>query len=315
MINLIARQLSILFFLSLPLLGPQADSQIHGRVTDSEGAPIPGTIVTLSGGAISPRSVITNENGIYRFVSVPQGDYTIKVEMPGFFTREFRNVRASVHQAVELNISLVAQGTTSLPPPPPPEKKLMLNQEQLFSSEVDEQIKQLALGLVEYNPPAEMTEQTPERIEVRVSQSLTEDLTRGLRGRGIPEVEKVLVGSTMKATLSGKEFDVSALSESIQSVFSTGFTQWEWNVLPLKPGTKILHLSIAAIFDTKYGAKAKSYPVMEKAINVKVNPNLHPFEWEPFLKKTALILGVIATLISILTVLIKAIKKKRAGAH
>jgi hypothetical protein len=304
----------VLFFSSL-LMAPQAATRIRGRVTDSEGAPIPGAVVTLTGGAMSPRSMVTLEDGTYTFLSVPPGEYSIKVELIGFYIKEIHNIRVSINQAAVINVLLDEQGTKIILPPPPPEEKPISAQEQLFSNELDVLVKQLPLGQVEYNPPTEMIEQSMERVEVKISQSLTEDLTEGLKGRGIPEVEKILVSSTMKATLSGKDFEISALSEPVQSVFSTGSTLWEWNVLPLKPGEKFLYVSVAVIFDTKYGEKAKSYPAMDRKIAVKVNPIIHPFDWIQFFKNVAVVLGIIATLIGIVTALKKARKKKRAGAH
>jgi hypothetical protein len=310
----------LVLFLSSLLQATQATPRIRGRVTDSGGAPIPGAVVTLTGEAISPRSILTSEDGTFVFLSVPTGEYSIKVEIMGFSIKEVHNVMASIDHTVELNILIEER---SLPEAKDASRSLAqeaaraeLEARALLSSgEVDMQIEQLKLGQVMYNPPTIMTEQTKVRVEVKISQSLTEDLTQGLRGKGIPEVEKVLVGSNMKVTLSGMDFEIIAHSEATQSVFTTGSTLWEWDVIPQKAGKKTLYVSIAVLFDTKYGQKAKSYPVLEREIAVKVNPKAHPFDWIQFLKNVAVVLGIVATLIGIITAILKAVKKKQAGGH
>jgi len=176
----------------------------------------------------------------------------------------------------------------------------------LIQRELDSAIRELTLGQIEYNPPLKMKQYREERIEVRISQSLNEDLTRGLKGRGIPNIENIPVSSSMKATLSGDDFKIRAYSETVQPVLSAGFTQWEWSVTPQRVGKKTLHLSIAAVFKTKYGEMAKSYPVMDKTIIVAVSfPPL-----ETILKYVGIIIGIIGGLIGIIKAL-KAIKRKR----
>jgi hypothetical protein len=226
--------------------------------------------------------------------------YSISAQLYGFEIREVRDIRITVAQGASLNISL--SSVTEMPPPPPPPQKLQ--------PALDAAISELPLGQIMYNPPTEMTEGIKERVEVRISQSLDEDLRAGLRGRGVPNVENISITSSMKTTLSGDDFKIAERSESTQRVFFGGFTQWEWDVVPLKDGQKTLYLSVAAIFETEHGEKAKSYPVMEKVIAVKVNPDLHHINWELILKYTGGIVGIAAGLFGIFKGL-KAVKKKR----
>lgn len=60
-----------------------AASAITGTVTH-EGAPLPGTTITISSPALQgTRVAVSNVNGDYAFRSVPPGDYTISFEMDG----------------------------------------------------------------------------------------------------------------------------------------------------------------------------------------------------------------------------------------
>ncbi|MFB6356923.1 MAG: carboxypeptidase-like regulatory domain-containing protein [bacterium] len=55
---------------------------IKGQVIDQNDRPVPGAIVTTSPPS---HSVRTTENG-YRLQNVPQGEYTVKAEKPGFYS-------------------------------------------------------------------------------------------------------------------------------------------------------------------------------------------------------------------------------------
>jgi hypothetical protein len=77
------------------LLGPSAafaqigqTATLTGTVTDSSGGVLPGVTVTVSGEALigGVRTAVTDENGVYRFPSLPPGTYTVKVELSGFRT-------------------------------------------------------------------------------------------------------------------------------------------------------------------------------------------------------------------------------------
>jgi len=112
----------------------------------------------------------------------------------------------------------------------------------------------------------------PNRVEVRISQNIKEDLTKKLKGRGFPQVDKILVGTEMNVELSSDTFKIDPLSKNVQFINSSGYTQWEWDVTPLKSGNRLIHLSVAIIiYLDKYGEKTKSLPVMEREIYVKVN--------------------------------------------
>jgi phosphoribosylformylglycinamidine (FGAM) synthase PurS component len=55
-----------------------------------------------------------------------------------------------------------------------------------------------------------------ERIEVRITKTLTEDLSKELRGRGVPQIENIRVGPFMKVHLTGGDkdsFDIKTLTK------------------------------------------------------------------------------------------------------
>jgi len=149
-----------------------------------------------------------------------------------------------------------------VPPPAPPH----------LSEIVEDELKKLSPGRILFNPAQEMKVGVTERVEVRIAKTITEDLTVGLRGRGIPQIEEIRVGTFMKVHLTGDNFECRALSHEEQIVAGEGFTQWDWDVTPLKSGIQSLLLTVTVrIKIPNYGEERKDYPVFERWIKVKVN--------------------------------------------
>lgn len=66
--------------------------EIHGRITDPSGLPLPGVVVTmLNLNDRRPLSAVTDQNGDY-VVAAPEGRYRLTAELPGFQTSERPNI-------------------------------------------------------------------------------------------------------------------------------------------------------------------------------------------------------------------------------
>jgi len=164
---------------------------------------------------------------------------------------------------------------------PPPEKMRMRTSPKVhapapalphLSEIVEDELKKLSPGRILFNPPQEMKVGVKERVEVRIAKTITEDLTLGLKGRGIPQIEEIRVGTFMKVHLTGDNFDIKTLSHEEQPVIGEGFTQWDWDVIPSKSGIQFLLLTVTVrIKIPNYDEERKDYPVFERRIRVKVN--------------------------------------------
>ncbi len=90
----------------------QAAASISGRVTDSGGSVVPAAVVQLAsverGTTIT---ALTNEVGIYAFPSVPQGNYLIIIEHPGFRKAEVKGLVFDVGATLERNVQLEVGAT------------------------------------------------------------------------------------------------------------------------------------------------------------------------------------------------------------
>src|SRR5579864_5046861 len=75
----------LLFAVQPPELHGQATSAIIGNVTDSTGAAVAGATVTVRNVETGvSRTIVTDDAGDYRVLSLPVGQYEVRVEKTGF---------------------------------------------------------------------------------------------------------------------------------------------------------------------------------------------------------------------------------------
>jgi len=119
------RVLCALILLSVCLVAQTVSSSLVGRVIDPADAVVPAAKVTLTDAATgSVRMAATDNTGLFRFVNVIPGTYSVFVEMTGFKsltltgvevaaneTHDMGRLRMEIGQAVE-NVSVEATATT-----------------------------------------------------------------------------------------------------------------------------------------------------------------------------------------------------------
>ena len=88
--------------------GQRVTGKITGKVTDEEGAPLPGVTVKISSASLmgGVRSQMTTENGAYRFINLPPGTYTLVFSLDGFQGVERPNIKVSLDTTVTEDITL-----------------------------------------------------------------------------------------------------------------------------------------------------------------------------------------------------------------
>lgn len=88
-----------------------ATADLTGSVVDPNGAVVPGAAVTAKnlGTGIS-RSTTTGDDGTYRFIALPPGEYEVTSEAPTFKKVVISPVKVTVGQSAELKISMQVGG-------------------------------------------------------------------------------------------------------------------------------------------------------------------------------------------------------------
>src|SRR5437762_1651172 len=99
----------MLVFLAAPVFGQGESSlgRITGRVSDPSGAVVAGaTVEILNVGTGVRTRMDSNSEGLYAFLLVPIGDYTVTATKPGFKRFEQAGVRVISGQRATLDITL-----------------------------------------------------------------------------------------------------------------------------------------------------------------------------------------------------------------
>ena len=107
---------SLCFFacliLSLAATAQLPTSTLNGTVTDPQGAAVAGAKVTITTSATGiSREATTGSDGGFAVTDLTPGEYTVRVNAPGFATSEIKELRLEVGRASTLNVSLkIARG-------------------------------------------------------------------------------------------------------------------------------------------------------------------------------------------------------------
>jgi hypothetical protein len=78
---------------------------ITGQVTDEQGAVLPGVTVTVTGRQGS-QNTVSDERGVYRFLGLNPGVYTVTAELSGFAPRTEQNIDVGLNREVRVNLQL-----------------------------------------------------------------------------------------------------------------------------------------------------------------------------------------------------------------
>jgi Carboxypeptidase regulatory-like domain len=95
------------FVCTIPASADELYASIRGFVTDQSGAVMPGAKVVATNGATGVSKMVTsNTDGIYVFLQLPVGDYSVKIEKPGFKSLAAAGIHLDVNQVYALNTKM-----------------------------------------------------------------------------------------------------------------------------------------------------------------------------------------------------------------
>ena len=108
----------VLFLLAMPFITGQADAQssasLNGTASDTTGAVVPGVSITLTNVDTGvSRGIETNNAGLYRFVSILPGRYTLQAARSGFETVVQPQIQLQVNQTATVNFKLPIGATAT----------------------------------------------------------------------------------------------------------------------------------------------------------------------------------------------------------
>jgi hypothetical protein len=87
--------------------GASSTGTIQGRVSDAQGAVLPGVTVTATSPALlGAQTAVTSETGNYRFPAVPPGTYEISFDLAGFNTLKRSGISITLGFTAQVNVEL-----------------------------------------------------------------------------------------------------------------------------------------------------------------------------------------------------------------
>src|ERR1043165_1518872 len=87
---------------------------ISGKVTDQNGAVIPGAGITATLIATKvDRTVVTDDNGNYKLIQLPPGIYSVKASFASFATEEKKDLATIAAQNVHLDFVMKPASVTA----------------------------------------------------------------------------------------------------------------------------------------------------------------------------------------------------------
>jgi hypothetical protein len=139
-------------------------------------------------------------------------------------------------------------------------------------------LKAMLEGRILFLIPVRMKQGKETKVTIRISANASENLANDLRNeKEGPEppivVENVSVLPHMTVKLvGGKAFDIVPLTPEEQFVAKDTFTQWQFNVTPLKSGEQELDLLVGVRVTNGAGGKEERFhPTYERKIVVEVD--------------------------------------------
>src|SRR6185503_11374161 len=80
---------------------------IYGRIVDPTNAPLPGVSITVEGAAIQgKRTAVSEDNGSYRFLYLPQGEYRITYQKSGFKKVVYEGAKVELGKTLTMNVTM-----------------------------------------------------------------------------------------------------------------------------------------------------------------------------------------------------------------
>jgi len=99
--------ISLSIGLALAVMAQEQTGSIKGKVTDTEGFPLPGAFVYIdSPSMLDIQIYITSETGLIKFHNLPPGKYKLTVEMPGFKTVNIEDIIIRVGMSLRYQITM-----------------------------------------------------------------------------------------------------------------------------------------------------------------------------------------------------------------
>ena len=173
-----------------------------------------------------------------------------------------------------------------------PDDKLTSNKRhfnKLYKIKEIIQDSQYLEGLIVYKVPKEMVVGNSYVVKIRITRESNKTILV-IGDRKIPiadddnsivSIEEINVSPIMSANLivSKNSFRIDILSTEYQNISERGYTEWAWNIIPLKGGDNLLKLNVKIRVKEDGESYYKDIVVFDRKIKVKSNIKFSIITW------------------------------------
>ena len=136
---------------------------------------------------------------------------------------------------------------------------------------VDSILASLDWANIAFNSPQKINLNETAQIELLLSlQKSIDELSGEIAAAGAREGASVKVSNRMEARLSGRSFQITAITSEEQAVGSIGTVEWKWEIKPTAPGLQSLHLTVTALLTVDGTNTRRDVRTFDKRIEVEV---------------------------------------------
>jgi len=137
--------------------------------------------------------------------------------------------------------------------------------------QIQDQLKALQDGAVQFDPPTKTRVGKPERVTVKIGRKGIIDILQKFSSANTVQKENIKVGTFMTVSLTGNDFKIIPLNSLEQVLPDDQIATWQWDVLPLKPGKKKMNLRVTVRLKVGGSQEMRDYPVFNRDITVDPN--------------------------------------------
>lgn len=141
----------------------------------------------------------------------------------------------------------------------------------ISSTEVE--LKKFTTGKILFDTSHQMKVGIPDRVSVRIAKTLTQHLFEGLTHTQEIEIESIRISRFMTVILSGDGFKINPLHTNDEQIIEEEeFTQWNWEVTPLRGGKRQLFVNVTIRVKVDNEQGRKDLEALRKEIDITINP-------------------------------------------
>ncbi|WDE06280.1 hypothetical protein SG34_004975 [Thalassomonas viridans] len=136
---------------------------------------------------------------------------------------------------------------------------------------VDQALKAMASANIAFNAPESLNlnESSQVHLILSLAHSITE-LKQAISAAGEKHGASIKVSNRMEASLTGHNFDITAITPGVQAVSGELPTHWRWEIYPKKTGLHRLHLTLTAHLEVDGKDTPRAITSFDKKIDVTV---------------------------------------------